>query len=73
MWRKDKYYVLHGMTLNWWFTLQQVMLHILLAQECILCRYLPVNSKGVILDADASNIKALLYAFNPILGFLKVA
>ena len=20
MWRKDKYYVLHGMTLNWWFT-----------------------------------------------------
>ena len=19
MWRKDKYYVLHGMTLNWWF------------------------------------------------------
>ena len=21
MWRKDKYYVLHGMTLNWWFTL----------------------------------------------------
>ena len=22
MWRKDKYYVLYGMTLNWWFTLQ---------------------------------------------------
>ena len=22
MWRKDKYYVLHGMTLNWWFTLE---------------------------------------------------
>ena len=22
MWRKDKYYVLHGMTLNWWFTFQ---------------------------------------------------
>ena len=21
MWRKDKYYVLHGMTLNWWFTM----------------------------------------------------
>lgn len=20
MWRKDKYYDLHGMTLNWWFT-----------------------------------------------------
>ena len=25
MWRKDKYYVLHGMTLNWWFTLQKGM------------------------------------------------
>ena len=22
MWRKDKYYVLHGMTLNWWFTFE---------------------------------------------------
>ena len=22
MWRKDKYYVLHGMTLNWWFTIE---------------------------------------------------
>ena len=24
MWRKDKYYVLHGMTLNWWFTLETI-------------------------------------------------
>ena len=27
MWRKDKYYVLHGMTLNWWFT--EKVLHLL--------------------------------------------
>ena len=25
MWRKDKYYVLHGMTLNWWFTIQYAL------------------------------------------------
>ena len=27
MWRKDKYYVLHGMTLNWWFTLEHTRLY----------------------------------------------
>lgn len=34
--------------------LQQLMLHILFAQECIFSRYLPINAKGIILDADAT-------------------
>ena len=36
MWRKDKYYVLHGMTLNWWFTIEVseiISRHYLLQQE----------------------------------------
>jgi hypothetical protein len=34
--------------------LQQLMLHILLAQERILCRNHPINAKRVILNADAT-------------------
>ena len=29
MWRKDKHYVLHGMTLDWWFTAKAGIHHVL--------------------------------------------
>lgn len=33
MWRKDKYYVLHGMTLNWWFTVDNVVLWVFINEK----------------------------------------
>ena len=33
MWRKNKYYVLHGMTLNWWFTVHLSLHDILILKR----------------------------------------